>query len=350
MKAGAVLEFVRAEYPQPASFGSRPYQLLPSWLAVCSRSLGVEFVHYRIRRGPEDVGEFTFAIFKSGVFGKRLISMPFSDGGGLHLYPGQNAGPGLAAALAGFLDAQASARGLDYAELRGDVPWDAVAGEGCFETRFPYVSFILDLVPGYAATRRRYGGNVIKNLRKADKCVDVEPCEAGAMPAGLYRIYLAQMRQFGSPPLPAAYFSGLLGCGLARIYVGRVRGRVAGFLMVLVRGSRMLAEINASLGEFDSCFPKVRLFDHAIRAACQEGLAEFDFMRTRKNSGVYRHKKNWGGTEKPIAYHFRARDGRMPGIIDPDQGRYFLPRLVFKALPLRVSAYFGPGIRARIGK
>jgi len=252
--------------------------------------------------------------------------------------------------LAFFLDREAAAQGLDYVELRGHVPWDSAIGEAFFTRRLPYVTFILDLSRGYAAVRQDYAGNLIKNLHKADKCVDIVEQGTPAMPDELYRLYLAQMRKFGSPPLPIGYFSGLLACALARLYVAKVQGRTAAFLMVLVSGQRMSAEINASFAEFDPYFPKVRLFDHALRRACQEGLEEFDFMRTRKDSGVYWHKKKWGGVEHPIPYYLRACGGRVPEIADPEQGRYLLPRLCFKCMPLSLSAYVGPRIRSWIGK
>ncbi|OGS41643.1 MAG: hypothetical protein A2506_10425 [Elusimicrobia bacterium RIFOXYD12_FULL_66_9] len=270
----------------------------------------------------------------------------------MFLHPGKADDPRLVRAvldgLAGFLDRQAEAHDLDYVELRG-APLLAVL-EGGFVRREPYVSFILDLSGGYERVRRGYSGNIVENLRKADRSADVSEGGAGDFSEDLYRIYLAQMRKFGSPPLPIGYFSGLLACGLARVYTARVAGRVTGFLMVLVQGGRMSAEINASLGAFDSHFPKVRLFDHAIRSACLEGLAEFDFMRTRRDSGVYLHKKKWGGREVPIPYFFRVRRGGVPAVSDAAQRRYLLPRLFFACAPASVASRLGPRVRSWIGK
>lgn len=321
-------------------------------MSVWEEASGTVFRRHGIERAGEEVGEFSYAILNSRLFGRRLISMPFSDGSGLFLYPGKAEDPRLAREVLGgllcFLDRQAEVHDLDYVELRGDSVLE-IHGGG-FVRRAPYVSFVLDLSGGYERVRRGYSGNVVENLRKADRRVDVSEGGAGAFDEDLYRIYLAQMRKFGSPPLPIGYFSGLLACGLARVYTARVGGRVAGFLIVLVQGGRMSAELNASLGEFDSYFPKVRLFDHAIRSACREGLAEFDFMRTRRDSGVYRHKRNWGGREVPIPYFFRVRRGGVPEVSDPSQRRYLLPRLFFKCAPPSISSRLGPSIRSWIGK
>ena len=352
MSAG--VEFV-ARAPDDRDFpGERPYQLLSSWMDVCSRTLGTEFFRYRIESGGRAVGEFNYALFRSPLFGKRLISMPFSDGGGLLLYPGAEGGAVLRdnviGSLTAFLDAQAAAHRLEYAEIRGGGAPESMRWDGPFARVEPYVNFLLDLSGGYGLVRRGYSGNILENLRKADKHVEVVDYANSAMSGDLYRIYLAQMRKFGSPPLPIGYFSGLLACGLARLFAARIGGRTAGFLIVFVCGGRMLSEINASLGEFDSFFPKIRLFDHAIRAACGEGLSVFDFMRTRRDSGVYRHKKKWGGVEMPIPYFFRARDGRVPAVLDPRQARYKLPELVFKWTPPSLAAFVGPKLRSWIGK
>ncbi len=335
----------------PAQEAGAPYSCTPPWLDLCRRVYGYDLRLFLVSRYGAPIGGFCCAVVRSALFGDRLVSMPFSDEPGLWLNPGTRLPAGgqaaLGAALAGALDALAAETGAAYAELRGAA--GAYAAGGLQETS-PYLRLILDTSRPYADLRKDFHINLLKNLRKADKTVTVRQTRDPAAVSGIYGIYLSQMRRFGSPPLPAAHFEALLRSGLGRLYVATAGGAAAAFLFSLVRDGVFYADVNAGLPAYDSCFPKIRLFDETIRLACGEGLRAYDFMRTRPAGGVYEHKKKWGGAELPIKYFFKIhKPGVKPGL-DPEEGRFALPRLLLRHAPLCLLRSAGPLVRRHAAK
>lgn len=331
------------------------YSCSGAWAGLCRELYGYDLRAFTIKRESAVIGGFFCAIVRSGLFGTRLISMPFSDESGLWLKPGLTLAPAEAAELRDSLvlklDALAADAGADYAELRGpDLLFQEGTGDKRFTVAAPYLRLVLDTSLPYETLRGNFHINLIKNLRKADKLVTVretrEPEEFGAV----YGIYLRQMRLFGSPPLPAEHFQRLLEAGLGRLFIASVENKPAALLFAIERDGTFFADVNAGLPEFENFFPKIKLFNETIRLACREGLRRYDFMRTRPGSGVHEHKKKWGGKELPIRYYFRVyKEGKKPGL-DPEQAGFALPRLLLKFAPLRLLEAAGPFLRRHAGK
>lgn len=335
----------------PAQAAGAPYSCSPVWLELCRELYRYDVRAFLIKRRGEPVGGFCCAVVRSGIFRTRLISMPFSDEPGLWLNPGVLLSAAetnsLMTAAARELDALAREAKAAYAELRGA---ELAKGSAGFERSSPYLRLTLDTSAGYEALRKNFHINLIKNLRKADKTVTVSETRLPAEFRRVYRIYLEQMRLFGSPPLPAAHFERLLESGLGRLFTASVGGEPAALLFALVHDGVFYADVNAGLPARSEFFPKIRLFDATIRLACAEGLRAYDFMRTRPGSGVYEHKKKWGGRELPIDYFFRTYDKASRPGLDPGEGRFALPRLILKNAPLPLLGALGPVIRRHAGK
>lgn len=331
------------------------YSCTETWAGLCRELYGYDLRAYSVNRAAAAIGGFYCAVVRSPFFGTRLISMPFSDEPGLWLRPGEALSPGetaaLRAALAAALDELAAETGAVYSELRSaDLLFPEGKTDGLFTGSAPYLRLVLDTTLPYETLRAGFHINLVKNLKKADKFVTVGETREPAYFGGAYGIYLRQMRRFGSPPLPAGHFERLLGEGLGRLFIASVEGKPAAFLFALERDGTFFADVNAGLPEFDRFFPKIRLFDETIRLACREGLARYDFMRTRPGSGVYEHKKKWGGKELPVNYYFRTYKEGVSAGLDPEQGRFALPRLLLKFAPLALLKAAGPLLRRHAGK
>lgn len=326
------------------------YSCTPAWAALCRDVYAYDLRGFAILRDGEPAGGLRCAALRSPFFGRRLVSMPFSDESGLWLKPGVSlSGPEraeLAAAAASVLDGLAADSRSAFAELRGA---ELLAG-GPFTETSPYLRLTLDTSKPYAELRSRFHVNIIKNLRKADRTVEVEESRDPGAAAAVYDIYVGQMRGFGSPPLPRAHFERLLAAGLGRMYTARVSGRAAAMLFAIVHGGTFYADVNAGLPEYRAFFPKIRLFDHTIRLACAEGLRTYDFMRTRAGSGVHEHKLKWGGAAVPIKYYSRVYRKGASTALDPEQARFALPRLILRLAPAALLKAVGPSLRRHTGK
>ena len=329
------------------------YCLAPAWLDLCENVFGYEIKKYGFYSGGTRLGGAAYAVIKSLLFGNRIVSMPFSDEAGCWFekgaLPSGEEKNRLSAAFCAVLDAEAKVSGAEYAELRGN--WDFLDERASgFIKSESYLRFVTDTSKGYAEVRKNYDGNITANLKKADKHVAVEEVASAAALEELYPVYLEQMRSFGSPPLPPAYFTTLYSGGLARIFKASVGGRTAAFLSLIVHGGTFYADINAGLKKYDSYFPKIKLFDHTLRLACESGINKYDFMRTRPGGGVFLHKQKWGGAAEPIVYRHKSFVKNPNLRMDPEQKRYLLPQFAFRHMPLFLSKAAGPLVRKGLGK
>ncbi|MCX5785633.1 MAG: GNAT family N-acetyltransferase [Elusimicrobia bacterium] len=332
-----------------------PYCCTPAWAGLCRDVFGYEVKTFSIEQDSGRIGGFMYAVVRSPIFGTRLVSMPFSDEGALWFKPGAIPdADGLTTvrdAVTEVLDKAARETGADYAELRGtEILFPAGEKDERFIRALPYTRFVLDTSAPYAALRERFHINLVKNLRKADKHVTVTDTRDPAEVKAVYDIYARQMREFGSPPLPAEYFGRLMREGLGRLFIARVNGRAAAMLFTLEHNGARFADINAGLPEFEEFFPKIRLFDETIRSACGGNFSAYDLMRTRPGSGVHEHKKKWGGKEFPIRYYFRQYKPGANISMDPEQKRFAPARFLLAHMPLPLLKKLGPIIRRHAGK
>lgn len=322
------------------------YSCAAPWPALYRGLYGYDLRSFVFRDGGAPAAALQVAVVRSFLFGTRLISLPFSDEPGLWA-AGPAAPAGLAEAAAERLDALAAETGAASAELRGA---ELLSGSPLFSETAPYLRPVLALDRPYPELRERFHTNLLKNLRKADKTVEVSETGRPGDFSRVRHIYLRQMRGFGSPPLPAAHFERLLAAGAARLYVASVAGADAAFLFSQRRGGTFYADVNAGLPEYEAFFPKVRLFDETIRRAAAEGLKEYDFMRTRAGSGVHAHKAKWGTADRPVKYFFRTYAKGVSTALDPEEARFALARRLLRLLPLPLLAAAGPFIRKQAGK
>ncbi len=332
-----------------------PYCCTPAWIGLCRKVFGYEVKAFSIRRDSARIGGFMYAVVRSPIFGTRLVSMPFSDEGAIWFKSGEvpdvQSMKAVRDAVTEILDKDARDLGADYAELRGA---EIIFKDGERDERFicasPYTRFVLNTSATYASLRERFQTNLIKNLRKADKYISVTETREPEGVADVYEIYARQMREFGSPPLPVAYFEHLLHEGLGRLFIARANGCPAAMLFTLEHNGTRFADINAGSPELEEFFPKIRLFDETIRSACGANLPAYDLMRTRPGSGVHAHKQKWGGKELPIKYYFRKYRAGVNLEMDPEQKRFAPARLLLRHLPLPLLVKIGPLIRRHAGK
>lgn len=343
----------RSEYNGERTF---PYCYSSAWCKLYKNVFKYDLKHYCIKKDDVFIGEFSYVIIKSFIFGSRIVSMPLSDEGGIvlkkNLLLSEEDTKHLLSNIVALLDKEAELHKADLVEIRGYSPlMETDYAKENFTKINPYAKFTLDTSIGYENIRKRYNSNIIKNLKKADKCVEISATATAKEISKIYKIYLIQMRQFGSPPLPKKYFITLLNEKVVKIFIAREeKGTVIGFLMLFTHNNIVYADLNASLPEYNNYFPKVKLFDESIKWACQDNVKLYDFMRTRKNSGVFLHKDKWGGKEEPIDYYYRPYKKIGNLLIDPEQKQYSLYKFVFKKMPLFLLRLIGGFIRKNAGK
>jgi FemAB-related protein (PEP-CTERM system-associated) len=88
----------------------------------------------------------------------------------------------------------------------------------------------------------------------------------------------------------------------------------------------------------------------ALMSRCaQEGIRVFDYGRSKRGTGAFSFKKNWGFEPKPLFYeYFLVNDDRVPEV-NPLNPRYARFIGLWKRLPLPLANAVGPWIARDLG-
>ena len=86
-----------------------------------------------------------------------------------------------------------------------------------------------------------------------------------------------------------------------------------------------------------------------MRRACERGLKVFDYGRSKKDTGPYAFKKNWGFEPQQLHYEYclYKRD-RIPEN-NPLNPKYRMVIAAWRKLPLGVANALGPNIVRYLG-
>ena len=86
-----------------------------------------------------------------------------------------------------------------------------------------------------------------------------------------------------------------------------------------------------------------------MRRACERGVKTFDFGRSKRNTGSYDFKKNWGFEPQPLHYEYQLhRAGAVPDH-NPLNPKYQIFIKAWQKLPLPVANLIGPYIVKNLG-
>jgi hypothetical protein len=86
-----------------------------------------------------------------------------------------------------------------------------------------------------------------------------------------------------------------------------------------------------------------------MRDACERGIAVFDFGRSKRGTGSFDFKKNWGFEPTPLAYEYRLLDRDDVPQNNPLNPKYRAFIALWRRLPRGVANALGPHIVRHLG-
>ena len=297
--------------------------------------------HYLVaERGGALAGVLPLAQVRSRLFGHSLSSLPFC------VYGGAACGD-LAARTALHQAAAALAEDLqvDHLELRNRTPT---------EPQWPrqdlYVTFrkVLDADPdaNLAAIPRKQRAMVRKGM-KAGLHSAVEH-DVG----NFFALYADNVHRHGTPALPRRWFSALLaefgadaevltvfdplGAPVSSVLAFRFRDEVLPYYAGDRPQARELAANDFKYWEL-------------MRRACERGCRVFDYGRSKRGSGSFDFKKNWGFSPAPLHYEYALVRGSGVPQNNPNNPKYRAFIGLWRRLPRRLANRLGPLIVRNLG-
>jgi FemAB-related protein (PEP-CTERM system-associated) len=297
--------------------------------------------HYLLaERAGAVVGVLPLARLRSRLFGHALASLPFAVYGGPAADDDEAAQSLIDAAVA-----LAQALEVEHLELRDRVPRRAD-----WPRQDLYVTFRRPILPDVEANLnaipRKQRAMVRKGIRNGltstiDTSVD-----------RFFDLYADNMHRHGTPPFGRRYFARLLdvfGKDAEVLSVQDASGRpVSAVLSFYFRNEVLPYYAGDTAAARDLAANDFKYWE-LMRRACERGLTLFDYGRSKRGTGSFDFKKNWGFEPAPLAYEYRLlRRDSIPQN-NPANPRYRAFIALWRRLPRAAVVALGPHIVRSLG-
>ena len=313
---------------------------LAEWQYVLKRSFG-HACHYLLAESPrgEIRGVLPLAQVKSRLFGNALVSTPFCVYGGIVAED--------VAALSALTEAACDlARRLDvdYLEMRNRKPQHP--GWICKDL---YVTFRKPIDPdsekNMLAIPRKQRAMVRKGIKEGlrvelDDNVDRH-----------YDVYTESLRNLGTPPFSRSYLRVLKevfgqDCEIVSILKGDQA--VASVLNFYFR-DEVLPYYGGGTFAARAVAGNDFMYWSVMERAREKGCRLFDFGRSKRGTGAFDFKSNWGFEPERLFYEYcLVRSKEMPNL-SPSNPKYGKAIALWRKLPLRLTQLIGPPIAKYLG-
>lgn len=169
--------------------------------------------------------------------------------------------------------------------------------------------------------------------------------------ARLFGVYSESVRNLGTPVFTRRYFDELkreFGEECETLVVTSQGKPVSGVMSFYFR-DEVLPYYGGSTRVARDLAANDFMYWEVMRRACERGCRMFDFGRSKRGTGAFDFKKNWGFTAQPLFYQYIMRRGKAPPDINPLSPKFRTFVRAWKHLPVPVANFFGPHIVRYLG-
>lgn len=313
---------------------------LAGWKRVIERAFRHR-THYLVaERGGSVTGILPLTHVKSRMFGSSLISNAFAVRGGPIAADAESlrALEGEAVRLMESLTIPVLEM-RDFSASRADWPSKSDLYVTFRRLLDPSIERNLKAIPRKQRAMVRKG---IRNELRSEIDVGVDR---------LYPLYAESVRNLGTPVFAKSYFRVLREefstCSdiVTVLHKGRAVASVLNFYfrdeVLPFYGGGGRAARSLAANDF--------MYWEVMRRACERGYRVFDFGRSKRCTGSYAFKRNWGFEPAPLVYQFRLARGHSMPDLNPLNPKLAVFIAAWKRLPLAVANRAGPLIVRGIG-
>lgn len=303
-------------------------------------------------KGDEIIAALPAVQASSLIFGRRWISQPFSEYGGILI--SDTATEEEVNTILSLLKDYAAKKGIEI-EMHGNYGVPEAIRQTAFQSANEHAIAFLDI--------RDEADNIWKNVisYEARKAVNkatragikiVDKCTSELIRDSFYPLYLQSMKRLGAPPHSIDYY-----LNSQRLYKDKMI-----ILWAVLDDTKIAALLGFACGKrisiinivSDPAFwnhrPNDLLHWQFICKAIQEGYEFFDFGSVRYG-GQEHFKKKWGCQMTPYAYYFLSKQADSSAPRTFNSSSAFMKKsadLWNKHVPIGVTAVLGPIIRKHL--
>jgi serine/alanine adding enzyme len=304
-----------------------------AWRGIFERAFGHRTRYLLASRDGDTTGVLPLVSFRSALFGRFVVSLPFVNYGGVLASDDSSAHALVARAASVAKEERARHIELRHRARR-------------FEGLTPKEHKVSMLLPLRASTEEMWQAldrKVRNQVRKAEKSGLVAESGGVERLAEFYRVYAHNMRDLGTPVYARAFFERVLGAFPERAQLFIVQHRGLAVAAGLTWRWRDTVEVPwaSSLRAYNSMSPNNLLYWTIIRHAIARGAGVLDFGRSTPNEGTFHFKQQWGAAPLPLCWEYDLLGGRMPDQ-SPKNEKFQLAIAAWQRLPLIVTNTVGP--------
>jgi len=323
----------------------------PAWKAVTEEGLGHRPFYLKAVDGAGRITGVLPLFLVTGITGKRLVSVPMRDRGGL-LALDRASGRAL---LARAVELSRELR-CAYLELRSLDEFDPeLASEfGLLVTRH-WITTRVDLSPGVERLWKALDKNAIRwAINKATRGgMTFEDDESQTGIDLFYDLFVRTRTGMGIPPFPKSLFTAiwrhLIANGKAKLFVVRNQGVPVNAMINLLSGDTFIPAYAAPQNQWRKSYPSEFMIWHSIRWAAEQGFRRYDFgADSPHQTGLLQFKRKWGGVQHPVSYVYHLNGRSKPPNFDSSSGPYAAVRQIWRRLPLPLSRRLGAWVTEQL--
>ena len=309
------------------------------WRRVIEAAFGHRTHFLLARRNDAFVGVLPLAEIDSWLFGHSLSSLPFCAYGGI------------------LADDEIAAHALDEAAqalaIRLKVGAyecrNQVARHADWPTKDLYVTFKKAIDPEVEANMKAIPRKQRAMVRKGIKAGLASEIDADT--TRFFQAYSTSVHRLGTPVFSRKFFRLLKDefgddCEVLTIVLD---GNVISSVMSFYFRDEVLPYYGGGVDAARAVAGNDFMYWELMRRASERGLKVFDFGRSKRGTGSFDFKKNWGFEATPLHYeYFLVTDKEIPEI-NPLNPKYRLFIEAWKKMPLALANAIGPHIVKNLG-
>lgn len=309
------------------------------WKTVIERAFGHRTHYLLAERDGVIVGVLPLTEIKSRLFGHSLISNVFCVYGGI--VAANDAARAALDTAAQNLAHELQVGHLEYRQLKP------------FHADWPkqdlYFTFRKAIDPDVEANMLAIPRKQRAMVRKGIKNALVAEIDANV--DRFFKLFADNVKRHGTPALPKRYFALLMQEFGADCEVLTVlhQGRVVSSVLSFYFRDEVLPYYAGDSEDARHLAANDFKYWELMRRACERGYKIFDYGRSKRGTGQFDFKKNWGFEPQPLHYeYFLVNAPRVPEH-NPTNPKYRLFIEMWKRLPTPVANALGPHIVKHLG-
>jgi FemAB-related protein (PEP-CTERM system-associated) len=309
------------------------------WKTVIERAFRHRTCFLYAEAGGQIEGILPLTEVKSLVFGHTLVSLPFCVYGGI-----------AASSKRAWHALDAAARALaekwrvDHLEYRSLTPHHPEWAQSDL-----YVTFRKPIDPDVERNLLQIPRKQRAMVRKGIKAGLKSDIDGGV--ERFFAAYADSVHRLGTPVFSRRYFRILrdvFGPDCEVLTVTRDGGLVASVISFYFR-DEVLPYYGGGTEQAREVAGNDFMYWELMRRACERGLRVFDYGRSKRGTGSFDFKKNWGFEPQPLHYEYLLVRGKRVPEHNPLNPRYRLLIKLWQRLPLQLANLIGPHIVRNLG-